>query len=122
MEALRLWTAAGAWFSSEQGKKGALVPGQFADLAVLSADYFSVPEEEIKALESVLTVVGGKVVYGNDEFRPLAPPPLPVMPEWSPVAKYGGYRSSRAKPTLHSTSVPPERATIPWGACGCFAF
>ncbi|HJY75106.1 MAG TPA: amidohydrolase, partial [Burkholderiales bacterium] len=122
MEALRLWTAAGAWFSSEEGKKGALVPGQFADLAVLSADYFSVPEEEIKALESVLTLVGGKVVYATDEFRPLAPPPLPVMPEWSPVAKYGGYRSSRAPATAQSTSVHREPAMHPWGPCGCFAF
>ena len=50
------------------GKKGALVPGQLADLAVLSADYFSVPEEEIKRLESVLTLVGGKPVYAAAEF------------------------------------------------------
>jgi predicted amidohydrolase YtcJ len=69
MEALRLWTVGSAWFSSEEGKKGALVPGQLADLAVLSADYFSVPEEDIKRLESVLTLVGGKPVYAAAEFR-----------------------------------------------------
>ena len=91
MQALRLWTASSAWFSSEDGKKGALVPGQLADLAVLSADYFSVPEEEIKRLESVLTIVGGNVVYAAAEFRELAPPPIPVMPQWSPVEKFGGY-------------------------------
>jgi predicted amidohydrolase YtcJ len=45
-------------FSTEDGKKGALAPGQLADLAILSADYFSIPDEEIKQLESVLTVVG----------------------------------------------------------------
>jgi predicted amidohydrolase YtcJ len=61
--ALELWTAGSAWFSSEQGKKGRLVEGQLADLVVLSKDYFSVPEEEIKGIESVLTVVDGKVVY-----------------------------------------------------------
>jgi predicted amidohydrolase YtcJ len=81
MEALRLWTVGSSWFSSEDGKKGAIVPGQLADLAVLSADYFSVPEEEIKHLESVLTVVGGKPVYAAEEFTKLAPPPLPVLPD-----------------------------------------
>ena len=94
MEALRLWTVSSAWFSSEQGKKGALVAGQLADLAVLSADYFSVPEEEIKRLESVLTLVGGKPVYAAAEFAHLSPPPLPVAPEWSPVAKFGGYAAA----------------------------
>jgi predicted amidohydrolase YtcJ len=63
MEVLRLFTVGSSWFSSEEGKKGSIVPGQLADLAVLSADYFSIPEEEIKRLESVLTIVSSKVVY-----------------------------------------------------------
>src|SRR5882672_1095326 len=91
MEALRLWTVGSSWFSDEQHKKGALIPGRLADLAVLSADYFSVPEEEIKGLESVLTLVGGKPVHASAEFTHLSPAPLPVLPEWSPVAKFGGY-------------------------------
>jgi hypothetical protein len=95
MEALRLYTVGSSWFSNEEGKKGAIVPGQLADLAVLSNDYFSIPEERIRSLESVLTIVGGKPVYGAEEFKNLAPPQLPVSPEWSPVAKYGGY----ARPT-----------------------
>ena len=70
MEALRRYTVGSAWFSGEEDKKGAIVPGQLADLAVLSADYFSVPEEEIKGIESVLTLVGGKVVYGAGAVRP----------------------------------------------------
>ena len=90
-EALKLYTLGSSWFSTEDGKKGALSPGQLADLAVLSSDYFSIPEEEIKQLESVLTVVGGKVVYAAAEFFKLAPPELPVSPDWSPVKKYGGY-------------------------------
>jgi hypothetical protein len=69
-----------------------------ADLAVLSADYFSIPEDEIKHLESVLTIVGGKVVYATEEFSKLAPPALPVSPSWSPVKEYGGY----AKDTNHT--------------------
>jgi hypothetical protein len=98
MEALRLYTVGSSWFSSEDGQKGAIVPGQLADLAVLSADYFSVPEEQIKRLESVLTVVGGQVVYGTGAFASLAPPPLPVSPDWSPVATYGGYARQAAGP------------------------
>ena len=94
-EALKLYTLGSSWFSTEDGKKGALAPGQLADLAVLSADYFSIPEEEIKQLESVLTIVGGKVVYATAEFSKLAPPALPVSPDWSPVKQYGGY----AKPS-----------------------
>jgi predicted amidohydrolase YtcJ len=90
-EALKLYTMGSSWFSTEDGKKGALAPGQLADLAVLSADYFSIPEEEIKDLESVLTIVGGRVVYATDEHARLAPPELPVSPDWSPVAHYGGY-------------------------------
>src|SRR5216117_1793655 len=96
MEALRLYTVGSSWFSSDNGKKGSIVLGQLADLAVLSADYFSVPEEEIKRIESVLTVVGGKVVYGAGDFERLAPPPLPVTPDWSPVKAYGGYHQAQS--------------------------
>jgi hypothetical protein len=91
MEALRLYTVGSSWFSSEEGKKGAIAPGQLADLTVLSADYFSIPEVQIKRIESVLTIMGGKPVYAADEFTPLAPPALPILPDWSPVAKFGGY-------------------------------
>ncbi len=91
LEALRLYTVGSSWFSSEDGKKGSLMPGQFADLSVLSADYFSIPEEQIKHLESVLTLVGGRIVFGAGEFERLGPPPLPVSPDWSPVKTYGGY-------------------------------
>src|SRR6201995_4625047 len=90
-EALKLYTVGSSWFSTEDGKKGALAHGQLADLAVLSADYFSIPDEEIKQLESVLTIVDGKIVYATEEFSKLAPPALPVSPNWSPVNKYGGY-------------------------------
>jgi predicted amidohydrolase YtcJ len=105
-EALKLYTIGSSWFSTEDGKKGALAPGQLADLAVLSADYFSIPEEDIKQLESVLTIVGGKVVYASEEFSSLAPPALPVSPDWSPVKSYGGYAkgSKRAIGAPHSAA------------------
>src|SRR6266576_1115049 len=78
MEALRRYTVGSAWFSGEEDKKGSVEIGKLADLAVLSADYFSVAEEEIKRIESVLTVVGGKAVYAAGEFKDLSPPTLPV--------------------------------------------
>src|SRR5574339_616217 len=91
MEALRLYTIGSAWFSGEQDKKGSIEVGKFADLAVLSDDYFSVNDEKLKNIESVLTIVAGQVVYAADEFINLAPPPLPIKPTWSPVAIFGGY-------------------------------
>src|SRR5439155_18280101 len=90
-EALRLYTQGSSWFSSEGGKKGAIAVGQLADLAALTDDYLSVAEEEIKDIESVLTIVGGKVVHATEEFAPHAPPAIPVLPEWSPVNVFGGY-------------------------------
>lgn len=89
--ALQLWTVGNAWFSNEQGKKGRIVRGQLADLAVLSNDYFTVPENEIKGLESVMTIVGGKIVHGAAEFSAYAPPALPVLSEWSPVTRSPGH-------------------------------
>jgi predicted amidohydrolase YtcJ len=92
-EALRLYTAGSAWFSGEEDVKGRIAPGQYADFAVLSADYLSVPEEQITAIESVLTVTGGDVVYAAAPFEAFSPAPLPpVSPSWSPVAILGGYQ------------------------------
>jgi hypothetical protein len=90
-EALRLYTQGSSWFSSESGKKGAISVGQLADFAVLTDDYLSVPEDRIKNIESVLTIVGGKIVHATEEFSSQAPPPIPVLPDWSPVKVFGGY-------------------------------
>jgi predicted amidohydrolase YtcJ len=103
-EALRLYTVGSSWFSTEEGKKGSIAPGQLADLAVLSADYFSIPDEEIKRLESVLTMVGGKVVHAAGEFSKLAPPPPPISPDWSPIKYYGGYQQPQ------SATIDADRA------------
>ena len=92
-EALRLWTMGSAWFSGEQEKKGSIEVGKLADMVVLSRDYFTVPEEEIPEIGSVLTMVGGRVVFASGDFAALAPPELPaILPEWSPVSSYGGYQ------------------------------
>jgi predicted amidohydrolase YtcJ len=92
-EALRLYTVGSAWLSGEAEVKGRIAPGQYADFAILSADYLSVPAEQIRTIESVLTVTGGDVVYSAPPFVALAPDALPpVTPAWSPVAKFGGYQ------------------------------
>ncbi len=95
-DALRLWTEANTWFSSEPGKKGQIKDGQLADLVVLSDDYFSVSEDRIQDITSVLTLLGGKPVHGDGAFRDLAPPLPPAMPDWSPVRTFGGYQPRKA--------------------------
>ena len=96
----------------------------------------------------MLTIVGGKVVYGQAEFTPLAPPAIPVLPDWSPVAGTPGHwRKAAPAPAAKATALPHQcqgpcgvhahshdrarRSPVPvsdfsgfWGAlgCSCFAF
>jgi len=80
-----------------------------ADLAVLSADFFTVDEEAIKAIESVLTLAGGKVVYADGEFKPLGPAPIPVLPDWSPATNQPGrYRPAAGRRLLGSRASADE--------------
>jgi len=90
-QALRVWTQGSAWFSSEEAVKGTLAPGAYADMAVLSDDYMRCEENKIKDLESVLTIMGGRIVHAGEDFQPLGPAPLPISPDWSPVKEFGGY-------------------------------
>jgi len=141
--ALALWTSGSAWFSSETGKKGCIREGMLADLAVLSSDFFRVEEESIKDIESVLTVVGGKIVYGQAEFSSIAPPPIPVLPDWSPVNTVPGHHRkatpaaalphqcrgacgvhAHAHDRARRSNVPVSDFAGFWGAfgCSCFAF
>lgn len=90
--ALRMWTENVTWFSNERGKKGRIAEGQLADLVVPDRDFFACPESDIADTTSLLTVVGGKVVWGAGEFADhdeAAPPP--AMPDWSPTRLFGGY-------------------------------
>ena len=108
--ALRLWTEGSAWFSSEAGRKGRIAQGQLADLVVLSEDYMTVDEPRIRRIESVLTVVGGKVVHGTGAYQGMAPPLPPAAPDWSPVGYYGGYQHAGAElATTHALAA----------ACSC---
>jgi hypothetical protein len=133
--ALRLWTEGSAWFSDEQEKKGRIAPGRFADLAVLDADYFSVPDASIKSIASALTMVAGRVVHGDLEFKDLAPPLPPALPDWSPVRRYAGFHrsgltSSQASAcAVHRHAPHPVHAPVRFddragffGALGCNCF
>jgi hypothetical protein len=67
-EALRLYTLGSAWFAHDEDERGSLEPGKLADLAVLSTDYMNTPVEQIGATESLMTMVGGKIVYSAGPF------------------------------------------------------
>ena len=68
MDALRFYTLGSAWFSFDEDARGSLEVGKLADCAVLSDDYMTVAVEKIGGLESVLTMVGGKIVYSAGPF------------------------------------------------------
>ena len=75
LEALRIYTRGSAWFSFEEDTRGALKAGQLADLAVLDRDYLSVPVEQIGRTVSLLTMVGGRIVYAAGPFAALEEKP-----------------------------------------------
>ncbi|WP_318205537.1 amidohydrolase [Streptomyces sp. SCL15-4] len=92
--ALAMFTRAGATLTGEEDVKGVLRPGFLGDLAILSEDYFTVPEPDIAHIESLLTVVGGRIVYATGEYEGLDEELPPVSPAWSPVAHFGGYQAT----------------------------
>jgi predicted amidohydrolase YtcJ len=73
-EALRLYTQGSAWFTRDDGRRGALTAGRLADLAVLTKDFVSIPTDEIGGIESLLTMVGGRIVYAAAPFAALEKP------------------------------------------------
>ena len=125
-EAIALYTHGSAWFSKEQDIKGSFLPGQLADFAVLSQDFFTAAEEDIKDIYSVLTVVGGKVVHASDEFAKLNPPLPPVSPDWSPIKFYGTYGQNKVivesianRCVVHHSHRDQEPPML---GCSCWAF
>jgi predicted amidohydrolase YtcJ len=144
--ALRMWTENVTWFSNEEGRKGRIETGQLADMIVPDRDYFACAEDDIAATTSLLTVVGGKVVYGAGDFASLdTSTPPPAMPDWSPVRTFGGYGAWASADLQHNvlrrashaciihahdhaaalaSPVPMSELTAFWGAlgCSCFAF
>jgi predicted amidohydrolase YtcJ len=115
--ALRMWTENVTWFSNEEGKKGLIQVGQFADLVVPDRDYFSCAEDEIADATSLLTMVGGKIVYAAGEFAALDEGEVPpAMPDWSPVRTFGGYGAWRDASFAAGKSSAHQRIAM---ACSC---
>ena len=114
--ALRLWTENVAWFSNEEGRRGRIEAGHFADLIVPDKDFFHCHEDDIAFLTAELTMVGGRVVYGAGDFAALDDNPLPpAMPDWSPARRFKGYAAwgepdGAGKHSLHRQAA---------AACGC---
>jgi predicted amidohydrolase YtcJ len=92
--ALAMYTLGGARLTGEEHVKGMLREGYYADLAVLSHDFLTVPEDDIPHIESVLTVTGGRIVYAADLHEGLDEEPPPALPGWSPVTRFGGYQAA----------------------------
>jgi hypothetical protein len=147
-DALRIWTHGSAWFSGEQDVKGTLAAGMYADLAVLSADYMSVPPEEIRRINAVLTITGGRIVHAEGDYRDRAPPLPPASPGWSPLNTepspaqraarntgsapfaHAGHDGCTAACSIHGHShgiawanpIPARDLRSFWGALGCSCF
>jgi predicted amidohydrolase YtcJ len=68
-EALRLYTADNGWFLREENDLGSIEVGKRGDLVVLNSDYFTVSNEDLKRINSVLTIVGGKVMHDTGAVR-----------------------------------------------------
>jgi predicted amidohydrolase YtcJ len=114
--ALRMWTEKVTWFSNEEGKKGQIQAGQFADLIVPDRDFFACAENDIADTTSLLTIVGGKVVYSGGEFASLDDAALPpAMPDWSPVRRFGGFAGWKSAAGGEGMPLQQVAAT----ACAC---
>lgn len=139
LEALKLYTLGSAKLSREENRKGSLSMGKYADLALLSMDYFTVSEESIKDIVSLLTILGGKVVFASDEFSELDQGrDLPISPDWSPVKHYGGYYLQAKEAVCSCHHHPIKKTSLdhllgnrsheriplnPWTfGCDCFTY
>ena len=91
VEALKLFTSGAAWFMNTQAEMGVIAPGNLADFALLDRDYFTIPDEQIKSVSSVLTVMNGNVVFGAQDYSDLSPRLPAILPTWSPVQYFGSY-------------------------------
>jgi len=90
--ALRLATHKGYELIKDD-TKGKIQKDYLADMVILDKDYFAATDEEIKNIKSKLTIVNGKIVYVDDDYKTIAPALPQIIPSWSPVKFYGGYQN-----------------------------
>jgi predicted amidohydrolase YtcJ len=117
MEALRYWCVNNAWFCNQEKHIGALKVDMCADMAILNNDYFTINENQIDDIEALLTIVDGRVVYGDSDFLKEVSLSSPIesasnsvhhnlLPVWSPVRVFGGYQIAS------STSWPKQEVEV----------
>ncbi|NNU46208.1 amidohydrolase [Rhizobium sp. WYCCWR 11279] len=94
-EALKLFTNGAAWFMNTESEMGVIAPGYLADLVVLDRDYFTVSEDQINSISSVLTIMDGEVVFGAQDYSALSPKLPEILPAWSPVKSFGSYHGEK---------------------------
>jgi len=92
--ALKLFTQGSAQLINLDKNRGMLRENYLADFIILSDDYFTTAEDNILKMESKLTVVNGKVVYADNDYRSFATPQPNAIPAWSPVNYFGGYQKN----------------------------
>jgi predicted amidohydrolase YtcJ len=90
--ALKIYTQGSASLINLDKSRGTIKEGYLADLVVLSEDYLKVDSGKIKGIHSLLTILDGKIVFGEGEFKAIAPVQPKAIPSWSPVNFYGGYQ------------------------------
>ncbi|MFD2966558.1 amidohydrolase [Sphingobacterium bambusae] len=91
--ALRLATHKG-YELIQESNKGKIKKDFFADIIILDDDFFTTSDENIKKISSKLTIVDGRVVYGDNDYKNVSPPPIEIVPAWSPVKYFGGYQQN----------------------------
>ena len=100
--------------------KGRSPSGTLPIWPCLSDDYFASTTTQSAVWKACLTIVGGKVVHGAKKYADLAPPLPPVSPDWSPVARFGGYDNSMPVPPIHEhTPIMSADGRVWEAGCGC---
>jgi predicted amidohydrolase YtcJ len=94
-EALDMFTRRAAWFMNAESELGIIAPGYLADFTLLDKDYLTIPDNQIKSVAPVLTIMDGRVVFGTQQYRALSPTLPDVLPSWSPVKYFGGYYEAK---------------------------
>lgn len=111
--ALALHTRANSWFTHEEDSKGQLDVGQYADLALLSEDYFDVSDDDIRHIEAELTVMDGRVVYARGDYQSLDLPAPAPLPEWSPGSVFHAcWKPAHAMDEALSSNDNGNRASV----------
>lgn len=71
-DALRMWTNGAAWIQFAEKERGSIEKGKFADLVVIDRDYLTCPEDQIRSIRPVMTIVGGRTVFSASHREPSA--------------------------------------------------